>query len=72
MSILKNDPVFEFKEGDYSKPRHIIVERWHSPSLTHQCSLPLTLWFTPDSGGGVLEKEGQVGWWSERLVKAVT
>jgi hypothetical protein len=25
MSILKNTPVFEFKEGDYSKPRHIIV-----------------------------------------------
>ena len=25
MSVLKNDPIFEFKEGDYSKPRHIIV-----------------------------------------------
>ncbi len=29
MSILKNDPVFEFKEGDYSKPRHIIVAGSH-------------------------------------------
>jgi len=26
MAILKNEPVFEFKDGDYCKPRHIIVE----------------------------------------------
>ena len=25
MSILKNDPIYEFKEGDYTKPHHIIV-----------------------------------------------
>ena len=25
MSILKNDPDFEFKESDYTKPHHIIV-----------------------------------------------
>ena len=25
MSILKNDPIYEFKDGDYSKPRHIIL-----------------------------------------------
>ena len=26
MSILKNEPIYPFNEGDYSKPRHIIVE----------------------------------------------
>jgi|LGVF01.1.fsa_nt_gb hypothetical protein len=26
MSILKNEPIYPFKEGDYTKPRHIIVE----------------------------------------------
>lgn len=25
MSVLKNTPIYEFKDGDYSKPRHIIV-----------------------------------------------
>ncbi len=29
MSILKNDPIYEFKDGDYSKPRHIIVAGSH-------------------------------------------
>ena len=26
MSILKNEPIYPFQDGDYSKPRHIIVE----------------------------------------------
>ena len=26
MSILKNEPIYPFKEGDYTKPCHIIVE----------------------------------------------
>ncbi len=26
MSILKNEPVYPFQDGDYSKPRHIIVK----------------------------------------------
>ena len=26
MAIIKNEPVFEFKDEDYCKPRHIIVE----------------------------------------------
>ena len=26
MSIVKNDPVLEHRDGDYSKPRHIVVE----------------------------------------------
>ena len=26
MAILKNEPVFDFKDGNYSKPRHIIVK----------------------------------------------
>jgi len=26
MSILKNEPIYPFKEGDYTKPSHIIVE----------------------------------------------
>ena len=25
MAILKNEPLFSFKEGDYAKPQHIIV-----------------------------------------------
>ena len=25
MAILKNEPLFSFKEGDYAKPHHIIV-----------------------------------------------
>ena len=29
MSILKNEPVFEFKDGDYCKPQHIIVAGSH-------------------------------------------
>ena len=26
MAIIKNKPLFEFKEGDWAKPRHIIIE----------------------------------------------
>lgn len=26
MPILKNEPIYPFKDGDYSKPRHIVVE----------------------------------------------
>jgi len=26
MTILKNEPLFQFKEGDYAKPRHLIIE----------------------------------------------
>lgn len=26
MSILKNEPIFPFKEGDYAQPRHLIVK----------------------------------------------
>ena len=26
MAILKNEPVFNFEDGDYCKPHHIIVE----------------------------------------------
>lgn len=26
MSIIKNEPIFEFKDGDYCKPHHIIVD----------------------------------------------
>ncbi len=29
MSVLKSDPVFEFKDGDYCKPQHIIVAGSH-------------------------------------------
>ena len=39
----------------------LLTERWHSPFLTHQYSRPLTLWFTPGSGGGALKRSSQVG-----------
>ncbi len=26
MAILKNEPIYPFKEGDYTKPVHIIVQ----------------------------------------------
>jgi len=36
------------------------VARWQFPFLTHQYLLPLTLWFTPGSGGGALKRNSQV------------
>jgi hypothetical protein len=37
------------------------LTRWHSSFLTPRSSGVLTLWFTPDSGGGALKRSSRVG-----------